>query len=57
MKEVMIWLNLMGIGISTIMLIGLIFVEDRNRNEELIMMVGIFIFLVCNTIVICNKKL
>ena len=56
MKEVMIWLNLMCVSLVSIVLIGLIFIESKDNQEDIIGASAIWVFLVCNSIVLIRDK-
>jgi hypothetical protein len=56
MKEIMIWLNLMCASLVSIVLIGLIFIESKDNQEDIIGVSAIWVFLVCNSIVLIRDK-
>tara|TARA_R110000782_G_scaffold53891_1_gene114322 strand:+ start:558 stop:728 length:171 start_codon:yes stop_codon:yes gene_type:complete len=56
MKDVMIWINLMGVSITLIILIGLIFLENQGDWGDVITALGVLLFLICNTTVLIKDK-
>ena len=57
MKGFMIWLSLMGISITSIVLIGLIFLENQDTPKDMIEIFGtLWLFLILNVIVLIKDK-
>tara|TARA_B110000971_G_scaffold191857_1_gene203755 strand:+ start:559 stop:732 length:174 start_codon:yes stop_codon:yes gene_type:complete len=57
MKDFMIWLSLMGISITSIVLIGLIFLENQDTPKDMIEIFGtLWLFLILNVIVLIKDK-